>query len=80
MPCAKGMSECRRGCLHRRLVEEYRIARHAQVLEEERETVGGRGELAARKEAGTWPITFKEWIIGQGRNALGPPDDETWSR
>jgi hypothetical protein len=55
------MSRCRAGCLHRRLVGDYRVARHAAELAREAETGGYETEAA-----GLPPIspTFKEWLEG----------------
>lgn len=60
MPCKPGMAGCRRGCLHRQMVQEYRVARHAAVLEREAATGDYPAELAAYPEI----ITFKAWLIG----------------
>lgn len=58
MPCTKGMTECRRNCLHRHTVNEYRVAREAAEQAREAETRGYRTETA---EYG--PIlTFREWL------------------
>lgn len=63
MPCSKGMKQCRRSCLHRELVEEYRIARWAQIVEQDERTHGGRGERELEQENYVKdPITFKEWL------------------
>ena len=58
MPCAKGMAACRRSCLHRQLVTEYRAAREAAELALEAETGMYPAELAAARR----PITFREWL------------------
>jgi len=58
MPCVKGMTACRRGCLHRQLVAEYRAARHAAELALEAQTGMYPAELAAAAR----PITFREWL------------------
>lgn len=58
------MSKCRRGCLHRQLVEDYRAARHADELRAEAEHKGyptERAELAASL------ITFRKWIEASRR-------------
>jgi len=65
MPCSKGMRDCRAGCLHRASVEEYRLARHAQLLREEAETIGDPWMIAERKPA----ISFRQWLVGRARRA-----------
>lgn len=70
MPCSPRMQGCAASCLHRRLVEDYQLARHAAELAREYETRGHKTETA---EYG--PIlTFQEWLIhsaqpGRQRNA-----------
>lgn len=64
MPCSKGMSKCRPGCLHHRLVMEYRMAREADLVRIEAETCGD--ETMAR-ENGMVGITFKEWLTGSAQ-------------
>lgn len=61
MPCAKGMTGCARTCLHRALVDEYRLARYAAERERDDRTHMGRGELEMGDEC---LITFKDWIRG----------------
>lgn len=69
MPCFKGMVGCKRSCLHRRLVEEYRLARWAQIVQEMERTHEGRGERKIEKENFIkQPITFKEWLEGSTRS------------
>lgn len=69
MPCAKGMVGCKRNCLHRQQVEEYRLARHAQILAEEERTLGGRGEREIERQNFIKPpITFREWLQGTARS------------
>lgn len=65
MPCAPGMSKCKRGCLHRLKVDEYRAARAAAEAVREAET----GEYAA--EVADYPplITFRDWLIATRRDA-----------
>lgn len=65
MPCAKRMAGCKRNCQHRRMVQDYQAARHAQVLAEEARTLGGDGEREIeRQNYVPPPITFKEWLVG----------------
>lgn len=69
MPCAKGMNNCKRSCLHRRMVDEYYYARWSQLMQQEERTLGGRGELELERENGIkQPITFKEWLTGTARS------------
>jgi hypothetical protein len=58
------MSKCRRGCLHRQLVDEYRVARHASELAAEREH---KGNATERREAAEKMLTFKQWLLGGKR-------------
>jgi hypothetical protein len=67
MPCSPGMKRCRRDCLHRRLVGDYHVARHSQILAEEAATHGDPWMIAARHKQGQRPIIFKEWLQGSGR-------------
>lgn len=55
------MAGCRAGCLHRRLVGDYRVARHAAELAREHETLGYQTE---EDLAGPISPTFKEWLEG----------------
>lgn len=73
MPCSPGMRKCRLDCLHRALVDDYRIARHAQLLEEERVTIGDPEMISDRRAAGLGPITFKEWLCGSAQAARRMP-------
>jgi len=76
MPCSKGMQKCRRGCLHRRLVLDYRDARFAwEALRESDtfvDTTGAAGALVScyqledREFREKFPApTFKQWLIDQ---------------
>jgi hypothetical protein len=67
MPCSLGMRKCRTDCAHRTFVGDYRIARHAQVLEEERLTIGDPWMIKERRAQGIRPITFKKWLEGSAR-------------
>jgi hypothetical protein len=61
MPCKPRMTGCAASCLHRRMVNDYRLARTAyedQLEAENWETE--RAEYAAQNPG----ITFKEWLIG----------------
>lgn len=65
MSCAPRMAGCGASCLHRRLVEDYQMARHAAELAREYETRGYATETA---EYG--PIlTFKEWLVHSAQPA-----------
>ena len=69
------MNLCKRSCLHRQMVDEYYLARWAQLMQQEERTLGGRGELELEREHGVkQPITFKEWLEG---TAHAQRDDET---
>ena len=64
MPCSKGMRSCRRGCLHRSLVLEYRDARDAWIKNREQ---GEAMQMEDDEYAERFPPpTFKEWIIQKG--------------
>lgn len=58
MPCSPGMRKCRRGCLHRMLVDDYRSERHRQVIERENATGGYESEIAEYGQI----VTFKSWL------------------
>lgn len=65
MSCAKGMRACRFSCLHREMVNDYRVERERQ------ETAIENGEWRTRRAdgevmAGQEPlITFKRWMEGR---------------
>lgn len=67
MPCSKGMTKCYSGCLHRAMVDDYRIARHAFELDEEAITIGDPEMISERRERGIRPTSFKAWLIGHAR-------------
>lgn len=69
MPCSPGMRGCRASCRHRSLVDDYRAARHAQILEEEAVTIADPEMIANRRAAGIHPVTFKEWLTGHAATA-----------
>lgn len=71
MPCKTGMVGCRRGCLHRQMVQEYRLARHAAVLKREEATGGYESEIAAYGPI----ITFKTWLQSTAGGACEPHED-----
>lgn len=58
MPCTPGMRRCRLDCRHRRMVEEYRLARHAAELAREAATGSYPAEVA---EYGAL-LDFKTWL------------------
>lgn len=58
MPCAKGMRRCGARCGHRDMVNGYRSAKAAELVESESVSRGG---YAARDD-GNKRLTFKEWL------------------
>jgi hypothetical protein len=65
MPCKPRMAGCRRGCLHRRLVFDYRNARQAAEALRGELTLGYAAEAKiAEAELGPIEPTFKQWIVG----------------
>ncbi len=64
MPCKPGMVGCRRGCLHKRMVMDYRVARHSEEMAREAETLGYETEEKSYRDQHGNLITFKEWLIG----------------
>lgn len=69
MPCKTGMTGCRRGCLHRQMVGEYRLAREAAVAKRDAECLGYETELEAYPPI----VTFKKWLedlADRGRDEL----------
>lgn len=69
MPCSPRMTKCKTGCLHRALVQEYRVERDAQAVRAEAVAMGYPTETAEYFGAGTreerW--TFKRWLITHRR-------------
>lgn len=63
MPCPPRMQGCRASCLHRQLVEAYRIERHRQEGEREAATGGYATELSEYRQL----VTFRQWIEQHGR-------------
>lgn len=63
MPCAEGMRRCRRDCLHRRLVLNYRDARDAYERWVEEVSIGYETEAAQVRQEHPG-ITFKDWLLG----------------
>jgi len=53
------MRACKSSCLHRRLVLDYRAARHAAELQREQATGGYAAELAEHAPI----ITFQQYLI-----------------
>ena len=69
MPCAPGMAKCKKGCLHRAFVADYRAERDAQAVRAEAVTGGYEAETAeyfgpAGREQ-RW--TFKRWLVTHRR-------------
>ena len=63
MSCTKGMRACRRGCLHRQLVEEYRDWRHSW---EQRREDEHHMQLEDAEYAAMYPApTFKAWLAAR---------------
>lgn len=69
MPCTAGMTGCRLGCLHRRMVEEYRAERLRQTETAAEAALGYRTEYAEYLAAHPL-ITFAQWL-----RALGAPEE-----
>lgn len=65
MPCTPGMRGCHRACLHRQLVEEYRVARIADELKRENDTHGFKTEMEEYREL----ITFAAYLRGMRKDA-----------
>jgi hypothetical protein len=76
MPCAKGMRGCRRDCLHRKMVEEYRDAHLSREMQRESSQTAptsvpgtvGTDVAMWQLEADEFrqhvpPILFKDWLI-----------------
>ena len=63
MPCSARMIGCKRSCLHRQMVQEYRLERHRQELVREAETNGHAAELALYPPI----VTFKDWLKSMRR-------------
>jgi hypothetical protein len=64
MPCKQKMAGCRINCLHKQMVENYRLARAADELKEEKATLGYATEIKERRKT-IKPITFKTWLTGK---------------
>ena len=75
MPCPPGMRGCRRGCLHRQMVDEYRDWRINWEENREKEP-NLQMEDDDYREAYP-PPTFKAWLKGRvcdtGRSPEGYP-------
>lgn len=66
MPCSPQMSKCKASCLHRALVGDYVLTRHAQ--QEAANAAGYGHETEYQEYLESHPlITFKEWLIGSKR-------------
>ena len=64
MPCTKQMRGCAATCLHRAMVEDYRLARYNEELLRERVTLGWTSEETLYREEHGPLITFKDWLVG----------------
>lgn len=56
------------------MVEDYRLARHAQEQQRDDATSMGRGEEELWRENGGQLVTFKDWLLGWGST----PHDEDY--
>lgn len=65
MPCSPGMRACRALCVHREMVQAYRLERGRQEVEREEATGGYATEIAEYPPL----ITFKDWLVGTGRGS-----------
>lgn len=78
MPCSSGMRSCRRDCLHRALVEDYRAARDRDERRRDVETIGYRADEQLYA-AETPLVTFGSWlaaIAGSGIYSREQPPAE----
>lgn len=67
MPCAPRMAGCKASCLHRALVNDYRVNRHAEEQAADAASIGYATERAEYVER--HPLTtFKQWLIGHRRH------------
>ena len=57
------MRGCKKSCLHRALVEEYRIARHNEEMQMENVCMGYATEEEIYRSENPL-ITFKDWLKG----------------
>lgn len=74
MPCQKGMIGCKPGCRHRRMVEEYRLARYAQEQARDLITHQCESEEELWRENGGRLLTFKDWLVGYA-DSVAEEDD-----
>lgn len=58
------MLKCHSGCLHRRLVEDYHLARESQLDRAEAHSRGYVAEMREFFETVEEQILFKAWLIG----------------
>lgn len=79
MPCPPKMLGCRRGCLHRAMVEDYRSQRDARLaLRESGEQLppaytSGSSAVYYQLEDHQFdelcpPVWFKDWLVALGSN------------
>ncbi len=68
MPCPPRMAGCRVGCLHRALVDAYRLERIRQEDEADAAAVGYATEYA-EYVAENPLVTFKDWLLGSRTGA-----------
>lgn len=64
MPCTKQMRGCAASCLHRAMVEDYRLARHNDEQARDAVTSQWPADEALYAEQHPPLITFKAWLIG----------------
>lgn len=76
MPCPPRMIGCRRDCLHRAMVEDYRAARERDEARRGAVTIGYRGDEALYREQ---LVTFRSWLLaldGSGAYSRYAPRSE----
>lgn len=78
MPCPPRMVGCRRDCLHRRMVEDYRAARERDERRRDEYAIGYPADerlYAAQHRM----VTLRAWLVqlaGSGTYARVQPQDE----
>lgn len=91
MPCSRGMVSCRKDCLHRASVEQYRDARHSwQEGRESGRIVSGENvaginganvsayQLTDEQYAAAYPAPlFKTWLEQQAEQRAWYDDEQT---
>lgn len=72
MPCSKGLRSCRRDCLHRKSVLEYRDGHDAWEAAKESEEFMNLEESDFKN---VYPEpNFKAWLIGKKGENMEPDD------